>query len=303
MASWPLAVNSGDVVEADHHNGLLDNAARKAVSLQGQNFYTPGSVLFADGSGFVDEDNSELFWDDTNKRLGIGTVAPVNPFHVAQTGTVVVKIESTDNVAAQLVLKASGVATRRVVATDSSDVVQAQIVFADTGAMTFAGTSSSSNIRATISTSGDVAAIGDIGSGGDVILLEAVTNPTGIVRWEKSGSAFTVGIASNFNSVTADALEFLTSSNITSMMVDNSGVLIGNAGVVGNLDGTLAVYDATATTGTTKIAIRAGAGQSTDKLLEIQNNAGTVVTNFSADGTLVIGGSFATGNVIDCIGT
>lgn len=36
---------------------------------------TAGSVLFSDGSSLA-EDNSNLFWDDTNNRLGIGTASP-----------------------------------------------------------------------------------------------------------------------------------------------------------------------------------------------------------------------------------
>lgn len=38
---------------------------------------TPGSVLFAGPSGLLSQDNPNLFWDDTNNRLGIGTTTPV----------------------------------------------------------------------------------------------------------------------------------------------------------------------------------------------------------------------------------
>lgn len=38
--------------------------------------FTSGSVLFANSSGRVAQDNTNLFWDDTNNRLGIGTAAP-----------------------------------------------------------------------------------------------------------------------------------------------------------------------------------------------------------------------------------
>lgn len=37
---------------------------------------TPGSVLFAGTGGRVSQDNANLFWDDTNNYLGIGTNAP-----------------------------------------------------------------------------------------------------------------------------------------------------------------------------------------------------------------------------------
>ena len=37
---------------------------------------TQGSVVFAGVSGAISQDNSNLFWDNTNKRLGLETVHP-----------------------------------------------------------------------------------------------------------------------------------------------------------------------------------------------------------------------------------
>ena len=51
---------------------------------------TVGSVLFVKATGIVGEDNSNLFWDDTNNRLGIGNAAPTVPLDVtgaARVGT------------------------------------------------------------------------------------------------------------------------------------------------------------------------------------------------------------------------
>ena len=42
---------------------------------------TAGSVLFSDGSTIA-QDNANLFWDDTNNRLGIGTDSPDTALHV-----------------------------------------------------------------------------------------------------------------------------------------------------------------------------------------------------------------------------
>lgn len=36
-----------------------------------------GSVLFVDGAGLITQDNNSLFWDATNKRLGVGTNASI----------------------------------------------------------------------------------------------------------------------------------------------------------------------------------------------------------------------------------
>jgi len=43
---------------------------------------TTGSLFFASTSGEPTEDNTQLFWDDTNNRLGIGTNSPDNKLQV-----------------------------------------------------------------------------------------------------------------------------------------------------------------------------------------------------------------------------
>lgn len=47
---------------------------------------TQGSVLFAGASGVISQDNSNLFWDDTNNRLGIGTNTPSKILTVYRSG-------------------------------------------------------------------------------------------------------------------------------------------------------------------------------------------------------------------------
>ena len=45
-------------------------------------FGTAGSVLFLDSLGNITQDNSNLFWDDTNNRLGIGNSTPGKPLDI-----------------------------------------------------------------------------------------------------------------------------------------------------------------------------------------------------------------------------
>ncbi|MCW2119853.1 beta strand repeat-containing protein [Flavobacterium sp. 7A] len=44
---------------------------------------TTGSVFFAGANGLPTENNSQLFWDSTNNRLGVGTNSPTNKFEVS----------------------------------------------------------------------------------------------------------------------------------------------------------------------------------------------------------------------------
>jgi hypothetical protein len=44
-----------------------------------------GSILFAGATGVVSQKNANLFWDNTNNRLGLGTTTPSNTLEVAGT--------------------------------------------------------------------------------------------------------------------------------------------------------------------------------------------------------------------------
>jgi hypothetical protein len=47
---------------------------------------TAGSIMFLGNSGIVSQDNAGLFWDNTNKRLGIGTTTPTNQHTTVSSG-------------------------------------------------------------------------------------------------------------------------------------------------------------------------------------------------------------------------
>jgi hypothetical protein len=59
-----------------------------------------GSILFAGTGGVVSQDNSNFYWDNTNKRFGIGTNTPSTTFHIQTTNTGdVLKVSSgSDNI-------------------------------------------------------------------------------------------------------------------------------------------------------------------------------------------------------------
>jgi len=58
---------------------VWDGAAWQEITHKG----TAGSVFFAGNDGSPTEDNDQLFWDDTNDRLGIGTTTPDESLHVS----------------------------------------------------------------------------------------------------------------------------------------------------------------------------------------------------------------------------
>lgn len=61
----------------------------------GNSSYTAGSVLFSDGSSIA-QNNSKLYWDNTNNRLGIGTNAPSQALDISGNVNVTGKINVSD---------------------------------------------------------------------------------------------------------------------------------------------------------------------------------------------------------------
>jgi hypothetical protein len=64
--------------------GQLATYAASGTTVSGLSI-TQGSVLFAGASNAVAQDNANLFWDDTNNRLGIGTSSPTDPIDIRAT--------------------------------------------------------------------------------------------------------------------------------------------------------------------------------------------------------------------------
>ena len=67
---------------------------------------TSGSVLFSNGTTIA-QDNANLFWDDTNNRLGIGTNAPNSTLHLSTSITAASAIARGGNITPTLVAAAN----------------------------------------------------------------------------------------------------------------------------------------------------------------------------------------------------
>lgn len=59
------------------------------LSAQATAASSTGAVQFSGDAGAVGTDNN-LFWDNKNKRLGIGTATPIQPLHVYSSGSGIV---------------------------------------------------------------------------------------------------------------------------------------------------------------------------------------------------------------------
>lgn len=57
--------------------------------------FTAGSVVFAGASGVYSQDNTNLFFDDTNNRLGIGTATPAVSLAISATDAILVPVGTT----------------------------------------------------------------------------------------------------------------------------------------------------------------------------------------------------------------
>ena len=86
MYTLPTAFVAGGVLTDAAGNGTLSWASAGGMAIGGSiTSATEGSVLFAGASGVLAQDNSNLFWDNTNKRLAIGSTTTTFDIDVRKT--------------------------------------------------------------------------------------------------------------------------------------------------------------------------------------------------------------------------
>ena len=96
--------------DANNRLGIGNAAPTEQLDVTGNikyssTLYTPlttGSIPFIGASGALSQNNSNLFWDSANSRLGIGTNAPSQKLHVVgtpkiNTGLTVIDFQNNDD--------------------------------------------------------------------------------------------------------------------------------------------------------------------------------------------------------------
>jgi hypothetical protein len=82
--SLPTATTAAEALTTEEITALIDE---RIGVFEGTEFeLTSGSVVFFDGDSFA-EDNDNLFWDDSNNRLGIGTSSPSQHLEIVGDGS------------------------------------------------------------------------------------------------------------------------------------------------------------------------------------------------------------------------
>src|SRR2546430_1694754 len=81
--SGGCANNTAWVANTNHTFSWCDNGTwRTTAPISGTSF-TSGSILYANSSGQIAQDNANLFYDATNKRVGIGIAVPLDILHIS----------------------------------------------------------------------------------------------------------------------------------------------------------------------------------------------------------------------------
>jgi hypothetical protein len=204
--------------------------------------FTAGSVVFAGASGVYTQDNAQLFWDNTNDRLGIGTATPGAKLSVV--GTAKIGEGAASNTAKLMVNTISGASAGIQLFQDGNEswIIENP---ASTTALTFAN---SGTERMRITGAGDVlvgktaASVGADGvqllaagysgfsaAGTTALFLNRNTNDGTILEFGRNGvSAATMGL-------TSSALTFGTAGS-ERMRIDSSGnLLVGGTTAVAKL--------------------------------------------------------------------
>lgn len=212
--------------------------------------FTQGSVPFADAAGSLAEDNPNLFWDDTNDRLGIGTASPSSKLYIeGASGSTLINIAKDDGTSRFSVTADGSITTNANISLQSN-----KSITADGGSIVL---DKATTDDLEISTSkGDVVlqpTTGNVGIGTnaptglfDVVDRTPVTGDTLVqVGWDGTTPSATTTqmlIAEGTAQANVSQILFTDNAGANPVGIDRNaaGVLEVNNGVANNITGDLA---------------------------------------------------------------
>ncbi len=197
----------------DDGNGFISLAASS---------FTTGSVIFWGASAFA-EDNSNLFWDDTNNRLGIGTNTPIHDLEVQGHVGIDHTSDIDDAHALELIANANGFADFKAI---DINYITGALAAGEEDAIILV------NIDETLA------------GGGEIFALEVLstTEGTDVVGGLKVGigvnaihqEAGTFGNIDNVLNIASDVTAAVASGgagNISMFVADNDTITMGDAAI------------------------------------------------------------------------
>lgn len=183
---WLAGTTNGDLV-------------LKSINLAGM---TTGSIPFISSAGSLIQDNSNLFWDDTNDRLGIGLNNPTSVLHLkaggAPAGRAPLKLTAGTNLSTPEngAFEFDGV---NFFATSSGTRFTLARTLTSTATLDFGSTTAQTSSDLTITLNGAV--------DGDVVLLgipsASITANTSFTAWVSAANTVTVRF-NNYSAATVD---------------------------------------------------------------------------------------------------
>lgn len=227
----------------------------------GANLTTVGSVPFVTAAGVLGQ-SANLFWDNANARLGVGTNAPQRTLHVQTSGTTVSALVQNASGQANLTFQGTTFGQFENTVGDlffTNNSAAGHLVFRVNGTEGMRLASTSRN------------------------LLLGTTTDDGSNRLQVAGSIRLAAAGSR------EILMRDTNGSVEmQLLADTASLNIGVKNVTNlwsiNSSGTNTLYNQTPTVGSTSLIVRAGAGQGSNQLVRVRNSADTL-NLFSVEST------------------
>ena len=261
-----------------------------------------GQVSFFNGTQVL-AGNNNLFWDNTNSRLGINTTTPGAPLDIHSTGNTLVQLNNTTTANSNISFQNQNVAKWRVgnvynAGANSFNIENAGLL---TNALTISSTTN--NITLTGALSVPTLSVTNVSTlDGNILLKKAgigVTSPTYVSQFASSSgvgigySDGTGGANFTFPTASISTYTFPASTGTIALTSDLSAYvpLAGNVNVTGPLGiNTTGGSGSTGLTNFGTFITRSDSTQGFPRQLAISSSSGTLV-QFTASGT---GGTYIT---------